>query len=189
MLIISTIAKKCLSSFAGILFWGTLVSSGQYRESMNGCARSTLIALSVVQTVAVAQAGERTAPIDPSFAVIGTRSSGQGAIKRIRPSISAMLDRIAYAVDGAESGHGQDLTMWRPDPSGPQDPCRSASRQRPMWAVVIGLIRRKIARSGAPTWSTYTGGTKTGQMRSPPTIGAWATWIIGSRPGALQANS
>ena len=89
---------------------------------MNGCARSTLIALSVVQTVAVAQAAERTAPIDASFAVIGTRSSGQGAIKRIRPSISAMLDRIAYAVDGAESSHGEDLTMWRPDPSGPQGP-------------------------------------------------------------------
>jgi hypothetical protein len=89
---------------------------------MSGCARSTLIALSVVQTVAVAQAGERTGPIDPSSAVIGTRSSGQGAIKSIRPSISAMLDRIAYAVDGAESSHGEDLTMWRPDPSGPQGP-------------------------------------------------------------------
>ena len=89
---------------------------------MSGCARSTLIALSVVRTVVVAQAGERTAPIDPSFAVIGTRSSGQGANKSIRPSISAMLDRIAYAVDGAESSHGKDLTMWRPDPSGPQGP-------------------------------------------------------------------
>src|SRR5271169_3663628 len=85
---------------------------------MSGCARSTLIALSVVQTVAVAQAGERTAPIDPSVAVIGTRSSGQGSIKSIRPNISAVLDRVAYAVDG----HGEDLTMWRPDPSGPQGP-------------------------------------------------------------------
>jgi hypothetical protein len=87
---------------------------------MNGCARSTLIALSVVQTVAVARAGERAAPIDPSVAVIETRSSGQGSIKSIR--FSAMLDRIAYAVDGAESSHGEDLTMWRPDPSGPQGP-------------------------------------------------------------------
>jgi len=33
-----------------------------------------------------------------------------------------MLDRIAYAVDGAESSHGEDPTMWRPDPSGPQGP-------------------------------------------------------------------
>ena len=89
---------------------------------MIGCARSTLIALSVVQTVAVAQAGERTAPIDPSVAVIGTRSSGQGSIKSIRPNISAVLDRVAYAVDGAESSHGEDLTMWRPDPSAPQGP-------------------------------------------------------------------
>jgi len=89
---------------------------------MKGCARSTLIALSVVQTVAVVQAGERTALTDPSVAVRETRSSGQGSIKRLRPSISAMLDRIAYAVDGAESSHGEDLTMWRPDPSGPQGP-------------------------------------------------------------------
>jgi len=89
---------------------------------MKGCARSTLIALSVVQTVAVVQAGERTALTDPSVAVSETRSSGQGSIKSLRPSISAMLDRIAYAVDGAESSHGEDLTMWRPDPSGPQGP-------------------------------------------------------------------
>ena len=31
-------------------------------------------------------------------------------------------DRVAAAVDGAESSHGQDLAMWRPDPSGPQGP-------------------------------------------------------------------
>jgi hypothetical protein len=89
---------------------------------MKGCARSTLIALSVVQTVAVVQAGERTALTDPSVAVSETRSSGQGSIKSTRPNISSMLDRIAYAVDGAESSHGEDLMMWRPDPSGPQGP-------------------------------------------------------------------
>ena len=33
-----------------------------------------------------------------------------------------VLDRVAAAVDGAESSHGQDLAMWRPDPSGPQGP-------------------------------------------------------------------
>ena len=32
------------------------------------------------------------------------------------------LDRIAYAVDGAESSHGADPRMWRPDPDGPQGP-------------------------------------------------------------------
>ena len=32
------------------------------------------------------------------------------------------LDRVAFAVDGAESGHGSNLAMWRPDPDGPQGP-------------------------------------------------------------------
>ena len=86
---------------------------------MSGCARSTLIALSVIQTVAVVQAGERTALPDPLVAASGARNSGQ---REIPPSVSATLDRVAYAVDGAESSHGADLTMWRSDPSGPQGP-------------------------------------------------------------------
>lgn len=32
------------------------------------------------------------------------------------------LDRVAFAVDGAESGHGSNLAMWRPDLDGPQGP-------------------------------------------------------------------
>ena len=32
------------------------------------------------------------------------------------------LDRIAFAVDGAESGHGSNLAMWRPGLDGPQGP-------------------------------------------------------------------
>ncbi len=35
---------------------------------------------------------------------------------------TAVLDRVASAVDGAESSHGADPTMWGPDPSGPQGP-------------------------------------------------------------------
>ena len=34
----------------------------------------------------------------------------------------APLDRVASAVDGAESSHGRDMAMWRSDPSGPQGP-------------------------------------------------------------------
>ena len=34
----------------------------------------------------------------------------------------APLDRVANAVDGAESSYGHDLGMWRPDASGPQGP-------------------------------------------------------------------
>jgi hypothetical protein len=35
---------------------------------------------------------------------------------------AAPLDRVASAVDRAESSHGQDMAMWRPEPSGPQGP-------------------------------------------------------------------
>src|SRR5215813_2678473 len=37
-------------------------------------------------------------------------------------SAAAMLERIAYAVEGAESEHGTDPLMWGPDPDGPQGP-------------------------------------------------------------------
>lgn len=38
------------------------------------------------------------------------------------PPVSNPLDRVAFAVDGAESSHGADEAMWRADPSGPQGP-------------------------------------------------------------------
>jgi hypothetical protein len=38
------------------------------------------------------------------------------------PASNADLDRIAFAVDGAESSHGVDLRMWRSEPNGPQGP-------------------------------------------------------------------
>jgi hypothetical protein len=37
-------------------------------------------------------------------------------------SEGGVLDRIAYGVDGAESSHGVDPGMWRPEPNGPQGP-------------------------------------------------------------------
>lgn len=38
------------------------------------------------------------------------------------PARAADLDRVAFAVDGAESSHGADPGMWRADPAGPQGP-------------------------------------------------------------------
>jgi transglycosylase-like protein with SLT domain len=35
---------------------------------------------------------------------------------------AATLARVAFAVDGAESSHGADVKMWRPDRDGPQGP-------------------------------------------------------------------
>jgi len=38
------------------------------------------------------------------------------------PGGGATLDRVAFAVDGAESSHGADPGMWRSEPDGPQGP-------------------------------------------------------------------
>jgi hypothetical protein len=38
------------------------------------------------------------------------------------PAHAGELDRVAFAVDGAESSHGADPGMWRADPGGPQGP-------------------------------------------------------------------
>ena len=38
------------------------------------------------------------------------------------PGAAVVLDRVAYAVEGAESSHGTDPLMWSPDHSGPQGP-------------------------------------------------------------------
>jgi len=62
------------------------------------------------------RAGLRDAPAVPGKLV----HSGRPAAKNADPT--APLDRVASAVDGAESSHGSDMAMWRPDPSGPQGP-------------------------------------------------------------------
>jgi Transglycosylase SLT domain len=49
-----------------------------------------------------------------------------GTRKAAQPLVAAKpanpLERVADAVDGAESSHGTDPAMWRDDPSGPQGP-------------------------------------------------------------------
>jgi hypothetical protein len=50
------------------------------------------------------------------MAMLAVVSTAQSA------SADAMLDQVAHAVDGAESSHGNDQRMWRPEPDGPQGP-------------------------------------------------------------------
>ena len=45
-----------------------------------------------------------------------------------RPTMTRQLDRVAYAVDGAESSHGRNPAMWRPDPAGPQGPMQVSAK-------------------------------------------------------------
>jgi hypothetical protein len=44
------------------------------------------------------------------------------AAELFSPATERDLDRIAFAVEGAESAHGTDPRMWRPEPNGPQGP-------------------------------------------------------------------
>lgn len=54
--------------------------------------------------------------------VRGAASGSPFAIDLFGPARGGELDRIAFAVDGAESRHGADPRMWRPEPDGPQGP-------------------------------------------------------------------
>jgi hypothetical protein len=53
---------------------------------------------------------------DPSAA------AASAGFELFAPANGAALDRVAFAVDGAESSHGADPAMWRPEFGGPQGP-------------------------------------------------------------------
>jgi hypothetical protein len=85
--------------------------------------QSLLIVFLMSQTtLATVTAGERTTLPEPT-AVDRQTDTGQHAMKHARVIAATALDRVATAVEGAESSHGKDISMWRPDhPSGPQGP-------------------------------------------------------------------
>ena len=152
---------------------------------MRGCAAFILLALLVVQAAATARAGERSAPTAPAVAVSGTTGIAQRAIKATRPSVGTTLDRVAYAVDGAESSHGEDLTMWRPDPDAPQGPMQVSG---PAAADVGGGNRFDLAENRA-IGRAYLAQLYTRYKNWPDAIAAynWGmgnldTWIKAGRP-------
>ncbi|MGH7115499.1 MAG: lytic transglycosylase domain-containing protein [Stellaceae bacterium] len=59
-----------------------------------------------------------------SQAFAGPTIAGEHKTPRgtVEVAVGSPLDRVAFAVDGAESSHGTDEAMWRPDPAGPQGP-------------------------------------------------------------------
>src|SRR5215471_3992405 len=77
-------------------------------------AQSLIIMLIACQaSIGAADAGERTILREPA-AVIGQNRAGRHATKDARRISVTPLDRVAEAVDGAESSHGKDTAMWRP---------------------------------------------------------------------------
>lgn len=55
-------------------------------------------------------------------------TAGCPALAGERTESVSELDRIAYAVDGAESNHGNNQAMWRPDVAGPQGPMQVSEK-------------------------------------------------------------
>ena len=60
--------------------------------------------------------------VRPVTVLRGTITRSLPGIELFRPASESDLDRVAFAVDGAESSHGTDLRMWRPELNGPQGP-------------------------------------------------------------------
>jgi Transglycosylase SLT domain len=84
--------------------------------------KSFIIAFFAGQMMAVAAtADERTSFHNPPPVLAVQQHSDRRPVDGSR-SIATPLDRVATAVDGAESSHGADIRMWRPDPTGPQGP-------------------------------------------------------------------
>jgi len=150
---------------------------------MRGCAASILLALLVVQAVAAARAGERSAPAAPAAVVSGTASLGQRAVKAARLSGGATLDRVAYAVDGAESSHGEDLTMWRPDPDAPQGPMQVSG---PAAADVGGGNRFDLTENRA-IGRAYLAQLYTRYKNWPDAIAAY-NWGMGNLDNWIKAG-
>ncbi len=64
--------------------------------------------------------------VDPRFRPVtvlrGLAEPSSPAIGLFGPAREADLDRVAFAVEGAESSHGSDPRMWGPGLNGPQGP-------------------------------------------------------------------
>ena len=54
--------------------------------------------------------------------LFAARAPNPGGFALFGAARAADLDRVAFAVDGAELGHGADPAMWRPELDGPQGP-------------------------------------------------------------------
>jgi transglycosylase-like protein with SLT domain len=58
----------------------------------------------------------------PSVNILRGGAAPDAGIDLFSAANGGELDRVAFAVDGAESGHGSNLAMWRPELDGPQGP-------------------------------------------------------------------
>ena len=100
---------------------------GLSRAGAGMCLVSALLVLLVAHgdtggTIAVVRAGFPAGAAAASARAARTTRLEMGGAADFVLAGHRDLDRIAAAVDGAESSYGTNLAMWRADPLGPQGP-------------------------------------------------------------------
>lgn len=146
--------------------------------------RSLIIAFLMSQTtLATVTAGERTTLPEPT-AVDRQTDTGQHAMKHARMITATPLDRVATAVEGAESSHGKDISMWRPDhSSGPQGPMQVTEAAA---ADVGGGDRRDLTQNRALGRSYLA--LLYGRYRNWPDAIAAYNWGLGKMDAWVKAG-
>ena len=61
-------------------------------------------------------------PLASTVSVVRGESAASLGLELFGSADDGELNRVAYAIDGVESGHGSNLAMWRYDLGGPQGP-------------------------------------------------------------------
>ena len=107
------------------------------------------------------------------------------------PPVSSPLDRVASAVDAAESSHGADEAMWRADPAGPQGPMQvteaaaadvgggdrfDTEQNRAMGRAYLALLHRRYGN-----WPDAIAAYNWG-------IGNLEAWVKAGRPADQSAS-
>ena len=90
-----------------------------YRVS-SGVQASLSLGLGWCLTVGAATGDNSTVARASRHATVEKSAPSQGL--ELESGEAASLDRVAFAVEGAESDHGADRHMWGPDRNGPQGP-------------------------------------------------------------------
>jgi hypothetical protein len=101
------------------------------------------------------------------------------------PASAGELDRVAFAVEGVESGHGTNLRMWRPEPGGPQGPMQVSAAA----AVDVGGGDRFDLQANRGLGKAFLGRLYERYGNWPDALAAynWGpgnvdTWIANGRP-------
>jgi Transglycosylase SLT domain len=135
----------------------------------------------VTTTQLVTFADPRNQPVS----ILRGAVSSSADVELFGPASAADLDRIAFAVDGAESSHGADLRMWRSEPGGPQGPMQVSAAA----AVDVGGGDRFDLTQNRALGRAYLALMYRQYGNWPDAIAAynWGpgnvdTWISGGRP-------